>query len=112
VPDSGETRGYTGQIMFGQAKKKGEWSLAYQYKYLEADATWDALTDSDWGNGGTDRRGHVMKFAYNIRDWWQIGFTGFATTKISERRNNVNNTTVGYDDEKLLRVQVDTVFKF
>ncbi len=111
IGESGQTDGYTFQIAFGEAKKRGEWQFAYQYKYLEADATWDAITDSDWGTGGTDRRGHVLGFNYNVRDWWQVGFKGFLTEKISSRPNG-GHTVTGADGEDLLRIQLDTVFKF
>jgi len=109
--DQDQTEGWTVQVGFGSAKKKGEWQVAYQYKYLEADATWDAVTDSDWGLGGTDRDGHVGKFAYNIREWWQVGLTGFWTKKISSRPNSGENTR-GNDGRHLIRVQGDMVFKF
>ena len=111
VESPDETEGYTGQVAFGRAKKAGEWQLAYQYKHLEADATWDAITDSDWGYGGTDRRGHVVKLAYNVREWWQLGFAGFVTQKISNRPSTGNNAR-GIEGEDMLRVQVDSVFKF
>ncbi|MCX6906651.1 MAG: putative porin [Verrucomicrobia bacterium] len=104
----GET-GWTGQIAYGQNKKQGQWQLGYQYKRLEANATWDAMTDSDWGSsGGTDRKGHVFMAAYNIRDWWTFGIKTFVTEKISNTGPTLGSTT-GPD---LLRVQVDTVVKF
>jgi len=109
APD--QTDGWTGQIAFGSAKKQGEWQVAYQYKYLEADATWDAISDSDWGLGGTDRRGHVFKGSYQMRDWWQFAFTALLTEKISDRPNNSENTR-GQRGEELLKVEMDTVFKF
>lgn len=111
VDSPDQTEGYTGQIGFGKAKKAGQWQIAYQYKHLEADATWDAITDSDWGYGGTDRGGHVVKAAYNVREWWQLGFAAFVTQKISNRPNSGNNAR-GIEGEDLLRVQVDSVFKF
>jgi hypothetical protein len=104
----GQTEGYSGQIAFGGSKKKGEWQIAYQYKSLEANATWDLLTDSDWGNGGTDRRGHVIKGAYNVREWWQLGVTAF----ICEQIGDVAHKNAGFAGEDLLRIQVDTLFKF
>lgn len=109
--DLNQTTGWTAQIMFGEAKKKGQWQVAYQYKYLEADSTWDAITDSDYGNGGTDRKGHVIKAAYNLQDWWQLGCAAFITEKISDRPNSGHNT-VGFAGENQLRLQADTVFKF
>ena len=111
VSNLNQTVGWTIQAQFGEAKKKGQWQVAYQYKYLEADAVWDAITDSDWGNGGTDRKGHVVKVAYNPLDWWQLGFTGFVTEKISNRPNSGHNTQ-GVNGQDELRIQVDSVFKF
>lgn len=113
--DPRATDGWTIQAAFGDAKKKGQWQVAYQYKYLEADAVWDAITDSDWGTGGTDRKGHVVKATYNLQDWWQLGFTAFITEKISNRSNANTHFTVGSvngEDNGLLRIQVDSVFKF
>jgi hypothetical protein len=106
-----QTEGYGAQVRFGSAKKQYEWEISYLYKVLEADATWDVLTDSDWGLGGTDRRGHVFKGAYNVRDWWQLGFTAFLTEKISSRPNNTNNAR-GNGTDELLRVQMDSLFRF
>ncbi len=111
APD--QTEGYSGQIAFGAIKKKGEWQVAYQYKYLEADATWDAVTDSDWGLGGTDRKGHIMKASYNVQDWWQLSATLFLTEKISARGSSAGaHRTRGTAGEDLLRLQLDTVVKF
>jgi hypothetical protein len=109
--DPGQTTAYTGQIKFGGAKKKGEWEVAYQYKYVEADAVWDAVSDSDWGSsGGTDRKGHVFKGAYNFFEWWQLGLTAFITEKISDR--TAAHSQKGIPGEELLRVQIDSQFKF
>jgi hypothetical protein len=112
--DARQTDGVAGQLAFGGNKKKGEWQVAYQYKYLEADAVLDALTDSDWGtDGGTDRKGHVFKASYNLQEWWQLGFTALLTQKISDRTGA--NTTAGgipTDKDVLLRWQLDSVFKF
>jgi len=106
-----QTTGWTLQATFGEVKKAGQWQVAYQYKHLEADAVWDALTDSDWGTGGTDRKGHVIKAAYNVRDWWQLGIGAFLTEKISNRANSGHNT-VSYNNTELLRIQLDTAWKF
>jgi hypothetical protein len=106
----GET-GWTGQIAYGQNKKQGQWQLGYQYKRLEANSTWDAITDSDWGSsGGTDRKGHVFMATYNIRDWWTFGIKTFVTEKISQ--NGAGTTAGSTTGPDLLRVQVDTVVKF
>jgi hypothetical protein len=107
----GQVDAWTAHVAFGGSKKKGEWQISYQYKYQEADSTWDALADSDWGLGGTDRSGHVVNGTYNVRDWWQLGCKAFITEKISSRPNSGENTR-GKNGSDLLRVQADTVFKF
>jgi len=107
-----QTEGWTGQIAFGSNRKKAEWQIAYQYKHLEADAVFDSLTDSDWGTGGTDRKGHVIKATYNLQEWWQLGLTALITEKISDRLNSGHNMSAPRAGEELLRVQVDSVFKF
>jgi len=109
--DLHQTTGWTGQIAFGETRKKGQWQVAYQYKHQQADSTWDAITDSDWGNGGTDRKGHIVKAVYCPQDWWQLGFAAIITEKISDRLNTGHNT-VGIAGQDQLRVQVDSVFKF
>jgi hypothetical protein len=108
----GATDGWSLQVAFGGNRKQGEWQIAYQYKYLEADAVWDATADSDWGLGGTDREGHVVMGTYNVRDWWQLGVKAAITDKIGSRPNSAQSTRGGDGTEHLLRVQFDTVFKF
>lgn len=108
---SQQTEGYSGQVAFGGNKKKGEWQIAYQYKYLEADAVYDGLTDSDFGTGGTDRKGHIVKASYNFQDWWQLSLAAIITDKISGR-TGPNSIPAAAPDEDLLRIQIDNVFKF
>lgn len=107
------TRGWSGQIAYGATKKQGEWMVGYQYKRLEANATWDMLTDSDWGSsGGTDRKGHVFMATYNIRDWWSLGMKTFVTEKISRSAGGTGGAAGANSPADILRVQVDTVVKF
>ncbi len=106
-----QTAAWQVQVVFGDAKTKGQWQLIYAYKLVEADATWDAIADSDFGRGGTDRRGHLARVAYNLQDWWQIGVNAGITEKIT-RRPNSGHDTVGVAGENLLRLQTDSTFKF
>lgn len=102
--------GWTGQVAYGSTKKQGQWQIGYQYKRLEANATMDMFSDSDWGaNGGTDRKGHVFMATYAIRDWWTLGMKTFVTEKISRSTGGTGSSNSSAD---ILRVQVDTVVKF
>jgi len=49
---------------YGSAKNKGEWQFGYVYQKLEADAVFGLLTDSDFGGGGTDSKGSIIKGSY------------------------------------------------
>ena len=109
LPGSKEATAYTGQIQFGQAAKKGQWQIAYQYRHVEADSVFDSLTDDDFG-GGTDRQGHVIKGFYNVRDWWSLDFAVFLTEKISDRTGA--HTQPGLNGQTQTHLYVDTMFKF
>jgi Putative porin len=108
--DPGQTTAWTLQAAFGHAARKGQWQVAYQYKHMEADASLDSITDDDFG--GTDRKGHIIKAAYNIRDWWQVGMTMFIGEKISNRPNADAHVQQGINGENAYRLFVDTMFKF
>ena len=41
-------------------EKLGSWKAFYLYRRLESDAAFGAITDSDWGEGGTNRKGQRM----------------------------------------------------
>lgn len=110
APD--QTDGWTVQVTFGEAKKKGQWQIGYQYKYLEADAVLDAISDSDWGTGGTDRQGHSIRAAYNVQEWWQLGLSASITEKISARPDTGHHTHAPRRQEELLRLQMDSLFRF
>jgi hypothetical protein len=105
----GQTTAWTTQIMFGKAAKKGQWQIAYQYRHVEADSVFDSLTDDDFG-GGTDRKGHVVKAFYNIRDWWSLDAAAFITEKISDRTGA--HTQPGLNGQTQTHIYFDTMFKF
>jgi hypothetical protein len=104
-----QTTAWTGQIMFGKASKKGQWQIAYQYRRVEANSVFDSLTDDDFG-GGTDRKGHVIKAFYNIRDWWSVDAAAFITEKITGRTGA--HTQAGLEGQTQTHLYFDTVFKF
>lgn len=64
----GKDYGYLYRIMVGMPKleQRHDWNFSYTYRYLGADATLDGFTDSDFGLGGTNLRGHVVALNYGI----------------------------------------------
>lgn len=86
----------------GKASAPNTWELAWIYQDLEADALFGLVTDSDFGGGGTDVRGHVFKGGWAINKKWKISFTYFLN-----ERNMDRGIEEDYD-----RLQIDTAFKF
>lgn len=69
--------GYAFGFKYGKAKNKGQWEFGYIYQELEADSVLGLLTDSDFGGGGTDSRGHIIKGSYAIAKNFNAKFTYF-----------------------------------
>jgi len=91
--------GYAFGVKFGRNKKQGDWSIGYQFKYIEENATPSGLNDSDFG--GTDLRGHVIKSKYNLTDFLTAGGSFFITRPIA-----------GEAERNDFLMQLDLVWKF
>ncbi len=61
----------------GKTKKPGSWDVRYQYKRLEPDAVLAAFTDSDFGGGGTDVKGHEFNLGYMLATNWKVSVSYF-----------------------------------
>ena len=72
--------GWAAGVVLGAAKAKGTWEASYTYQELDPDAVFGALTDSDFGGGGTDNKGHVLRGAYALTDKWNLAFSYFMNT--------------------------------
>jgi Putative porin len=95
--------GYLAGIKLGNAKKKGEWQVQYQYEALDANATLGVLTDSDFAGGGTDGEGSTISAKYAIDDQWYVGSTYFFDNKVGVNLGG---------DENYQRFQLDTGFSY
>ncbi|MGG1948138.1 putative porin [Trinickia sp. NRRL B-1857] len=65
--------GYFAKVTLGEPEpsSKGQWNFSLGYKYLQPDATLDALNDPDFHLGGTNARGYILSAAYAVaRDTW------------------------------------------
>jgi len=67
--DTGWTLGTT----LGQARDRGQMQFTYYYADKEADSMLGLVTDSDFGGGGTDSKGHWLQFNYGVNKSWTIG---------------------------------------
>ena len=54
----------------GQAKDRGQMQFTYYYADKEADSMLGLVTDSDFGGGGTDSKGHWLQFNYGVSKSW------------------------------------------
>ena len=86
----------------GKAKNRGQWEFGYVYQELEADSVLGLLTDSDFGGGGTDSKGHIFKGSYAIAKNFNAKFTYFI--------NDVGLKSGDPIDFK--RLQLDLSFKY
>lgn len=81
-------------------KKPGAWDFRYDYRRVESDALFGVFSDADFVGAGTDGKGHVLNFGYQIAKGWKFAVTYFMNNESLED---------GLDFE---RVQVDLKFKF
>ncbi|HEX9048150.1 MAG TPA: putative porin [Verrucomicrobiae bacterium] len=84
----------------GKVGKKHSWDISYRYEYLESDAWYDQLVDDDFvayyavapvaGSaglmGGTNMKGHLVKFNYAITDSLVFSTTAYIDDLIDESR--------------------------
>jgi len=87
---------------YGAAKNKGEWQLGYVYQKLEADSVLGLLTDSDFGGGGTDAKGSIIKGSYAIHKNFNADFTYFINKVGLQSGNPID----------FKRLQLDLSFKY
>ena len=97
--DQGWAIGGTVNFMHG----KRPWKLGYVSQDLEADAVFALFTDSNFGGGGTDATGHIIRGTYNLTK--QISFGG--TLFINERGENQTGIAEDYN-----RFMLDVQFKY
>ncbi len=86
----------------GSAKNQGTQQFNYVYQDVEADAVVATFNDSNFGAGGTDADGHILRYKYALRDNVTLGGSLF-----------VNSTSrfqgIERDHD---RIQIDLEFKF
>lgn len=118
-PNAGpDNQGWSAGVQFGKAGKKGLWEFGYRYKYLEADAWYEELVDSDFGayyqaaptggsagyGAGTNVKGHVLKAAYSPYNPLTLTVTAFFSELI--------NPNPAGTESKTTRIQMDATLKF
>ncbi len=108
--------GYQVGAIVGKAAEAQTFEVAYFYKLLQLDATPADLTDSDFGNGGTARRGHIMWAAYNPTKYLQFKVK-YLTTKATNPTATASfpafaTATPWGNAGDINRLQIDAMVKF
>jgi len=98
-----EDTAYAFGAKVGSTKKQGNMQFSWTYQDIEADSVIGTFNDSDFGGGGTDSRGHMIKGKYMITDNINVGGALFVN-KIDGFQGGVERD---YD-----RIQLDLEFKF
>lgn len=113
--------GWNGGIYLGKLTKKGSWDLSYRYQYLEANAWWDQIVDDDnvalfpssatagTAAGGTDIKGHLVKFDYLIFDSLTFSFTCYINDVIDK---NIAGATTVNAPSSAVHAMADLMWKF
>lgn len=86
----------------GAARDKGTMEFSWTYQDLEADSVIGTYSDSDFGGGGTDASGHILKGKYALSRRVSLGGTLFV--------NEVDRFR-GMEHD-YARLQLDVEFKF
>ena len=71
-------------------EKLGSWKAFYFYKRLESDAVFGAITDSDFGGGGTNDKGHRMGVQVGLNKWASLALTYTRTDEVEGTQNKVD----------------------
>jgi len=94
--------GYLFGAKYGSAKARGTWDITYFYERLVKDANVGLLTDSDFGGGGTNAKGHVFSGTYAFHKNWNFKATYFLNKIYLDREDPVD----------FKRLMLDLNFKF
>lgn len=103
---SGNQNAYSVKLAMGQNKKRGDFSVGYEYRYVELNSipnTGDGWGDSDFGVGTigfSNTKGHILSAKYNLDDFLTLGGKLYATEAIDG------------DDKGRCLLQVDLLWKF
>ncbi len=98
-----EDTAYAFGAKIGSTKQKGNMQFSWFYQDIEADSVIVTFNDSDFGGGGTDSRGHVIKGKYMLTDRINVGGALFL--------NKVDGFQGGLERD-FTRVQLDVEFEF
>lgn len=88
----GGNSGYLGRLTVGSGgpRKRGSWSLAATYRFVESDAVVDAFTDSDFGLGGTNLQGFSVAGSLALSENVTAGARWFSANEVTGPKYGVD----------------------
>ena len=126
-----KNQGFWVGVTFGKSGTKKTWDISYRYERLEADAWYDQLVDDDNGAfypgdrltgaspaipfgyyGGTNVKGHMIRFNYSFTDSFTFSATCFITDLISTDGLVANSLVTDTKTTASFRVLADVMWKF
>lgn len=99
---SSQDMGYIVGVKMGTTKKEGDMQFGLAYEELEADAVIGTFSDSDFGGGGTDSNGYILKGKYMLRKRISVAGTLFIN-----KVDRYQGVELDYS-----RLQLDVQYKF
>jgi len=125
---STKNQGFWVGVTFGKSGTKKSWDLTYRYERLEADAWYDQLVDDDNGAfypgdmptanspfgyyGGTNIKGHMIKFNYSFTDSLTFTATCFINDLISHDGLVANGLVPDAKTSEAIHFMADVMWKF
>jgi hypothetical protein len=120
--------GYWVGAALGKVGGKGTWDLSYRYEWLEADAWYCQLVDDDnaafYQNpaagglasrgyyGGTNVKGHLVKFNYAVTDYLMVSLTGYLTELINANNQQTGGLFAAEPNSTAVHFMADLTWKF
>lgn len=109
-----EDDAYSVGFTLGKAKDKGTWSSGYEYLYIEPNAVVGTFAESDLGVGHANNKGHKLSCKYMVIKDLEFNATFWLVEKVNKTKITYGGSDFrpNGDDDELLRVQLDLVYKF
>ena len=82
-------------VKVGKNEKKGDWSAAYKWAYVETFCTPSGIVDSEWG--GTNSKGHSLWATYNLTDFLKARARIYFLQGIADSLDGVEMVTTQFD---------------
>lgn len=101
-------------MSYGRCVTPHSWSLRYEYRYVGRDAVVGAFTDSDFGGGGTNSKGHILGADFMVLKNTRLAVTYFINDNMGSDLLRLVPVFGGKEnvDGPYRRLQVDVNFKF